>query len=115
VIPHWNWAGSEGKPIKVMVLTNAEQVALFLNGKPVGEQLSDKYQMATFEVTYEPGILEARARNGGKEVARFDVETTGAPTAIRLIPDRVNMAGDGQDAQPFTVEIVDAEGRVVPW
>jgi beta-galactosidase len=114
VIPHWNWAGSEGKPIKVMVLTNAEQVALFLNGKPVGEQLSDKYQMATFEVTYEPGILEARARNGGKEVARFDVETTGAPTAIRLIPDRVNMAGDGQDAQPFTVEIVDAEGRVVP-
>ena len=114
VIPHWNWAGSEGKPIKVMVATNAERVALFLNGKPAGEKPVDKYEMVTFDVPYEPGTLEARASNGGKEVARFDVETTGAPAAIRLIPDRESMAGDGNDAQPITVQIVDAQGRVVP-
>lgn len=114
VVPHWNWAGSEGKPIKVMVATNAESVALFLNGKPVAKKPVDKYEMATFEVPYQPGTLEARASNGGKEVARFDVETTGAPAAIRLIPDRKSMAGDGYDAQPITVEVVDAKGRVVP-
>ena len=71
VIPHWNWAGSEGKPIKVMVATNAERVALFLNGKPAGEKPVDKYEMVTFDVPYQPGTLEARASNGGKEVARF--------------------------------------------
>ena len=114
VIPHWNWAGSEGKPIKVMVATNTERVALFLNGKPAGEKPVDKYEMVTFDVPYEPGTLEARASNGGKEVARFAVETTGAPAAIRLIPDRASMAGDGNDAQPITVEIVDAKGRLVP-
>jgi beta-galactosidase len=114
VIPHWNWAGSEGKPVKVMVVTNAERVALFLNGKPLGEKDVDRYQMVTFDVPYEAGKLEARANNGGKEVARFAVETTGAPAAIRLIPDRESIAGDGKDAQPITVEVVDAQGRVVP-
>jgi beta-galactosidase len=114
VIPHWNWAGSEGKPIKVMVATNAERVALFLNGKPAGEKPVDKYEMVTFDVPYQPGTLEARASNGGKEATRFAVETTGAPAAIRLIPDRASMAGDGNDAQPITVQIVDAQGRVVP-
>jgi beta-galactosidase len=119
VVPHWNWAGSEGKPIKVMVFTNTESVALFLNGKPVGEKPVDKYQMATFEVPYEAGTLEAHASNGskeggGKEVARFAVETTGAPAAIRLVPDRKRLAGDGDDALAVTVEVVDARGRVVP-
>lgn len=114
VIPHWNWAGSEGKPIKVMVATNADSVALFLNGKPAGEKPVDKYQMVTFDVPYESGTLEARASNGGEEVARFAVETTGAPAAVRLLPDRPSMNGDGNDAQPITVEIVDAKGRVVP-
>jgi beta-galactosidase len=114
VIPNWNWAGSEGKPIKVMVATNAERIALLLNGKQVGEKPVDKYVMVTFDVPYQPGTLEARASDGGKEVAHFDVETTGASAAIRLIPDRTTMAGDGNDAQPVTVQIVDAKGRVVP-
>ena len=114
IIPHWNWAGSEGKPIKVMVTTNAQTIALFLNGKPVAEKPVDKYEMVTFEVPYSAGTLEARASNGGKEVARFDVETTGAPAAIRLTPDRQSLAGDGYDAQPITVEVVDAKGLVVP-
>jgi beta-galactosidase len=114
VVPHWNWPGSEGKPIKVMVATNAERVALFLNGKPAGEKPVDKYEMVTFDVPYEAGTLEARASNGDKEVAHFDVETTGVPAAIRIVPDRRTLAGDGNDALPVTVEVVDSKGRVVP-
>jgi len=114
LVPHWNWAGSEGKPIKVMVISNSEKVALFLNGKPLGEKPVDKYQMLTLDVPYEAGKLEAVATTGGKEVARFSVETTGAPIALKLIADRNSLAGDGDDAQPITVEAVDAKGRVVP-
>jgi beta-galactosidase len=114
LIPHWNWAGSEGKPIKVMVATNAEKVAFFLNGKPLGEKPVDKYEMLTLDVPYEPGKLEAVASTGGKEVARFAVETTGGPAGLKLIADRASLAGDGADAQPVTVEVVDAQGRVVP-
>jgi beta-galactosidase len=114
LVPHWNWDGSEGKPIKVMVTSNAEKVELRLNGKSLGEKPVDQYEMVTFEVPYHAGKLEALASNGGKEVARFAVETTGVPAALRLVPDRKSLAGDGDDAQPVTVEVVDAQGRVVP-
>jgi len=114
IVPHWNWAGSEGKPIKVFVATNTEHIDMFLNGKPVGSSSVDKYQMVTFEIPYAPGVLEARASNGGKEVARYDVETTGAPAALRLLADRSSLSGDGYDAEPVTVEVVDSKGRVVP-
>jgi beta-galactosidase len=33
---------------------------------------------------------------------------------LQLIPDRTSLAGDGYDAQPVTVQVVDAQGRVVP-
>ncbi|MBW4040335.1 MAG: glycoside hydrolase family 2 protein [Acidobacteria bacterium] len=114
IVPHWNWEGSEGKPIKVFVATNTEHVDMFLNGKPAGSAAVDKYEMATFEIPYAPGVLEARASNGGKEVARYDVETTGAPAALRLVADRAGLNGDGDDAEPVTVEVVDGKGRVVP-
>jgi beta-galactosidase len=113
IVPHWNWAGSEGKPIKVMVTSNLEKVELRLNGKPVGEKAVDMYEMATFEVPYAPGKLEAVA-TGGKGTARFAVETTGPPAALQLVSDRAGLKGDGEDAQPVTVEVVDAQGRVVP-
>jgi beta-galactosidase len=112
LVPHWNWAGSQA--IKVMVTSNAEKVELRLNGKSLGEKAVDKYEMVTFEVPYEPGKLEAVASSGGKEVGRFSVETTGAPAGLRLVPDRTSLSGDGYDAQPVTVEVVDAQGRVVP-
>ena len=86
IVPHWNWAGSEGKPIKVFVAANVEKVGLFLNGKSLGTNPVDKFQMLTTEVNYEPGKLEAVGFNGDREVARFAVETAGAPAGIKFIP-----------------------------
>lgn len=112
--PHWNWAGREGQPIRVAALTNAERVVLRLNGRQVGEAEVDRLRQPEFEVPYAPGTLEAVAYRGGREVARTAIETTGAPVALRLTPDRRLMAGDGDDAQPVTVDAVDARGRHVP-
>ncbi|MEO5773588.1 MAG: beta-galactosidase GalA [Sphingomicrobium sp.] len=114
LVPHWNWAGREGQPIKVMALTNLDRVRLLLNGKTVGEQAVDRFVMPTWEVPYAPGRLEAVGYRGGREVLRAAVETTGVPVALRLTPDRAAMAADGEDAQPFTVSAVDAKGRHVP-
>ncbi len=112
--PHWNWPGREGQPIRVIAMTNAESVALFLNGKPLGQKPRPAYDYIQWEVPYEPGKLEAVAYRAGLEIARSGVETTGAPFAVRLTPDRPSLLGDGRDAQPVTVEVVDAQGRVVP-
>jgi beta-galactosidase len=114
VAPHWNWKGREGKPVRVMVITNAKQAELFLNGKSLGVKEVDPYAMANWEVPYQAGTLEAVARTDGKEVARTKVETTGEAVALKLVPDRSTLAGDGLDAMPVTVQAVDEKGRVVP-
>jgi beta-galactosidase len=114
VVPHWNWPDRVGQPVKVMVISNVENVTVSLNGQSLGEKRVDPYDMATFEVPYAPGKLEAVAMKDGREVARFAVETTGAPVALRLTPDRPALAGDGWDALPITVEALDAQGRPVP-
>lgn len=114
IAPHWNWSGSEGKEIRVMVMANVERVQLLLNGRPLGEQQVDPYRMNNFNVAYAPGKLEAIGYNGGKEVARTAVETTGAAVALELVPDRAQLAGDGRDAMPITVRALDAQGRAVP-
>ena len=114
IAPHWNWSGSEGKPIKVIAMTNAEKVSLSLNGQPLGEKETTRFDYAQWVVPYAPGKLEAVAFKGGKEVARAVVETTGEAVALQLSPDRTALNGDGFDAMPITVSAVDAQGRVVP-
>ncbi|HMP84971.1 MAG TPA: DUF4982 domain-containing protein, partial [Verrucomicrobiota bacterium] len=114
LVPHWNWPGKEGQPIKVMAASNADRVALSLNGKLIEEKPVHPFQMVTWEVPYAPGKLEAVAKNDGKEVARYVVETTGPPVKLRLTPDRNALAADGCDAVPVTVEALDKQGRPVP-
>jgi beta-galactosidase len=114
LVPHWNWPGKNGQNIKVLTPTNGDTVALFLNGQLVGEKKADPFQMVEWQVPYAPGRLEAVAKKDGREVARFAVETTGEPVALRLTPDRKALAGDGRDAVPVTVEAIDAQGRPVP-
>jgi beta-galactosidase len=114
LVPHWNWAGREGQPIRVLAATNADTVALYLNGKLVEEKKADPYRMVEWQVPWAPGRLEAVGKKDGRAVARFAVETTGDPVALRLTPDRDALAGDGRDAVPVTVEAIDAQGRPVP-
>jgi beta-galactosidase len=114
LVPHWNWpADSIGKNIRVMVLSNAEKVKLYLNKKLITESPVDKYEMLTVNVPYQPGKLEAVGYTNGKEVSRYVVETTTGPVSLQLIPDRINIAGDGWDAVPVTVQALDAQGRPV--
>ena len=42
------------------------------------------------------------------------METTKDPVQVHLTPYRNSLAGDGRDAMPITVEVVDSKGRHVP-
>ncbi len=115
LVPHWNWpADSIGKPIKVMALSNADKVKLVLNGKTISEQQVDPYEMNTWMIPYKPGRLEAIGYKNGKIVSRAKVETTGKPVQVRLTPYRNHLSGDGRDAMPVTVEVLDSKERHVP-
>ena len=114
ILPHWNWDGREGQPVKVLVATNLDRVDLRLNGKLLVEGAPDPYEMISFEVPYQLGTLEARGWKNGRLVSTAKVETTGVPVRIRLTADRWDIAGDGVDALPVTIEVLDAKKRVVP-
>lgn len=112
--PHWTWPGREGATVQVFVITNAEEITLRLNGREIGTQKADRMMGNEWQVPYEPGRIEALALTGGKVVAHAVQETAGPPVALRLTPAFAAMAGDGEDAQPVTLDAIDAEGRHVP-
>jgi beta-galactosidase len=132
VLPHWNWAGHEGRPIPVMAYTNAEEVELLLNGRslgrkkkgepfviPVGRKVSDDLRFTTryrlvWDVPYAPGTLKAVAYSGGLRVATTEVKTAGVPARVALAPDRPEVRADGEDLSFVTVRIEDADGNLVP-
>ncbi len=72
------------------------------------------YRLRWDEVAYEAGTLKAVAYKDGKIIGETSVETTGKPVAVRLTPERSQVAADGQDLIYVTAEAVDAEGRVCP-
>jgi beta-galactosidase len=114
ILPHWNWAGREGREIDVWCHTNCDSVELFVNGRSEGRQDVAPSSHAAWKVKYEPGRLEARGYRGGKEVAAAKVETTGPAAAIALASSRPTLAADGQDVSAITAAVVDDQGRLVP-
>ena len=139
LLPHWNWENrelaskvedSDGK-IPVRAYSNAASVELFLNGQSLGvkkfnkKQTSDgrSYQEGAnakelyleWKVAYQPGTLEAVARDeAGKEIARDKITTAGQPAGVRLVKEEHAIAADGKDLTYIYYEIVDSEGNVVP-
>lgn len=114
VFPHWNWPGKEGQEIDVWAHSNCDEVELFLNGQSLGRKTMPKNSHLEWKVNYTPGTLLARGFKGGKEVLTDKVETTGKPVNLKLTPDRTTLAADGADVAVFTVQVADAEGRMVP-
>ena len=114
IMPHWNWPGMEGQLIAVWVYSNLDRVELFLNGKSLGAQDMQKDQHLAWNVAYAPGALEARGFKGGRQVMTARRETTGVPSKIVLRVDRPEISADGEDIAFVTVEVQDAQGRIVP-
>jgi beta-galactosidase len=113
LFPHWNWAGREGQEISVWVHSNCDEVELFLNGVSLGKQTVKPLHHLEWKVRYAPGKLEAKGVRKGVKIATAR-ETTGPAAAVRLVADRTALTADNADVAVIAVEIVDAQGRVVP-
>ena len=113
----WSWPGHEGEKMKIHVYTRCKLVRLELNGKIIGEQPVDDNESitATFEAPYEAGTLTARCYDNGIETASQTLKTTGKPASIRLTADRQTIHADGNDLSYVMVDIIDADGNVIPY
>ena len=111
IIGHWNYPENTTK--NVYVVSTANDVELFLNGKSLGHGKQSYRYLYTFEnVTYEPGKLEAVAADG----SRYQLETAGQPYQLKLtaIQNPEGTKADGADMALFEVEVVDKQGRRCP-
>ena len=116
IFPHWNWAHKKEseRMIDIWCYSNCESVELFLNGKSKGQQNMHPNSCLSWNIEWEPGVLEAKGYKDGKIVAETRRETTGDPARITLEPDRSNINADGEDVSLVTVSILDSQGRLVP-
>jgi len=108
----WTWPGQEGKPLKVDVYSSCDRVQLLLNGKNLGSRETSRATefKASWQVPYEPGRLTAIGYTNDIETVRYELGTVGAPAALRLFADRIELNADGQDLCYVTVEVVDENG-----
>ena len=88
IFPHWNWPGFEGKLIAVWVHTNMDRVELFQDGKSLGIKDVPKDSHVAWNVSYQPGTLEARGFKGGQQVMVARRETVGNAAKLAITTDR---------------------------
>ena len=114
LLPHWNWAGREGRLIEVWAYSNCDEVELLLNGRSLGRKSMPRHGHLEWMVPFEPGIVEAHGWRGGRHLASDRRVTAGPPAAVRLSSDRIRIAPDGRDLAMIRAEIVDRSGFPVP-
>jgi len=136
VFPHWNWKGREGKIIPVTIFTNCDTVELFVNGRSFGMKSMEfprqgnangwnvyalpKVNATTadlhlsWDVPFEAGTIKAVGRKDGKIVLQKEIHTTGAPVAVKLSVDTTIVNVTARDVAHIKIEVVDANGLVVP-
>lgn len=130
ILPHWNWAGREGKKIPVYVYTDADSAELFLNGKSLGKKskkdpaerpnildakyfaVCSTYRLRWFDVPYEPGELKVVAYRDGKAVGEKVMRTCGKAVAVKLTDDPHNPAD--ASTRFVQVDLVDEKGTRDP-
>jgi beta-galactosidase len=114
ILPHWNWKGKEGQPIKVVVYSNCDQVELLVNGSSQGKKTMLKDSHLEWEVPYKAGSLKAIGYKDGKKQLIETIETTGDAVALKVVSHKASLSADGKDIAILTVTAVDKKGREVP-
>jgi beta-galactosidase len=115
IIGHWTYPAGTKKT--VYVASNADEVALSVNGKSLGRTKPENFYLFTFpDVVWAAGEIKAVAYVGGKVVATDSKHTVGEPVALRMstITAPGGWRADGSDILLIDVEAVDAKGDRCP-
>ncbi|MCH5161020.1 MAG: DUF4982 domain-containing protein [Clostridiales bacterium] len=113
----WNWPRFLGQQITVKVYTSGDVVALYLDGRLLGRKLAGKINshIATFNVEYYPGKLEAICYYKGFEHARDVLKSAASPKSVKLEPFTKSLLLSRGDLGFVHVDVCDKEGNIVPY
>jgi len=136
-----NWWTPSNKPEKVIVYSNCDEVALYINGKFIRKQRPDvgpdtdygdfdnggnpfdsgnannlRHPPYTFtNINWKPGELKAVGFIKGKKAATYKVNTPLAATRLQLVTDTqgLPLAADGADAIFVRARVTDSKGTIM--
>lgn len=111
----WTFPGQEGKPVQVHVYSVDDEVELWINGQsqgrqPAGTPVKNK---ARFDVTYQPGTIEAVGYKDGRETGRHRLVTAADPAALVLTADRPQVRADPGSIVYVDIAVTDQAGVLV--
>jgi hypothetical protein len=102
----------------IYVVSSAEKVELFINGKSQGFGAQSNRFLFTFkDLNWQPGTISAVGYDAaGRKTSDDQKQTAGQPVAIRLTPHTspLGLRADGADIALVDVEVVDARGQRCP-
>ena len=118
----WNWDDSQrewnfdssliGKPARVDAYADADEVEFTLNGKNLGRSPVKAY-IATVEIPYAPGKLEALAYRNERLIGTDLLETSESAAQMTLEAEPHALTADGMSLCYIELTLCDKEGRVV--
>lgn len=113
--PIWNYR--KGTMVRVVCYTNTDKAKLLLNGKKVGS--AKPYDTTSgiiyWDIPYSEGKLEVIGMDKtGKEMARYAIQTSQKPHAIKVIQSDANINKNDGVAQ-ILLQIVDKNGVPVVY
>ena len=113
----WTFHGWEGRPTRVHVLSDADEVELLLNGESLGRKQTGKAVGfdTVFDAVYQPGTLTAIAYRNGVECEKTELVTAGEPAALHITASTDSITADGRGLALLTVDLIDANGVRNAW
>lgn len=102
-----------GKPVEVSCYSAGDEVEFILNGKSLGRTSCEKL-VASMDINFEEGTLEAVSYKDGKEISRGRLVTAGKAAALHVIPEEAEFSADGSDLCYVNIELVDENGTILP-
>lgn len=108
------WAGrhEEGERIQALIVSNCEEVELWINGEAKMRLPGGVYGQEPFTLAYRKGRLEAVGYIGGEEKARECLVCAGAAERLEIVLNKRTLINDGMDALIVNVCAVDRDGNV---
>lgn len=114
VISSWTWPGFEKEIATVHVLSDADEIELFLNGKSVGKKETGEQNsfIAEFKVPYEFGELKAISYRNGIKSEEVNLETANESSRFILDIDKNVLEANGQELSYIMINLSDEKGRI---
>jgi beta-galactosidase len=116
IIGHWNYKAGVTKDI--YVVSSADKVALFINGKPAGfGEQSNRFLYTFKNIAWQSGDITAIGYDAkGKQLCTAKKSTAREPYAVKLRPltQPGGLKADGQDIALVEFELTDAKGARCP-